>query len=60
MLEFLEDTKMGRIPGRVFLAGGPDFDESGLKEIVLWAPEEEGAGSSGDSEGGEDGLGPPL
>ena len=39
-------------------AGGPDVDESDLEEIVMWAPEEEGAGNSEISE--EDGPNPPL
>ena len=35
VLELLEDTRVGRMPGRVFLAGGPDVDKNGLEEIVL-------------------------
>ena len=27
LLEFFEDTRVGRIPGQVLLAGGPDLDE---------------------------------
>ena len=39
--------------------GGPDVDEEGLEEMVLWAPEEkEGSGISESSEE-EDGPGPP-
>ena len=49
---------MGWIPGRVPLAGGPDVNESELEEVVLWAPEEEAAGSSGVSEEEEEGPGP--
>ena len=59
VLELLEDARAGRMPGRVFLAGGPDVDESELEEILLWAPEEEGAGSSRVIEE-EDGPGPAL
>ena len=56
--EFLEDTRVDRIPGRVFLAGGAGVKENELEEIEMWAPEEEGAGKSSISEE-EDGLGPP-
>ena len=56
----LEDTRVGRMPGRVFLAGGPDVDENDLREVELWAPEKEGAGRSGVSEEEEGGPGPPL
>ena len=58
MLEFLEDTRVGRMPGRVFLAGGPDMEEGELEEIEMWAPEE-GAGESEISEE-EDGPSSPL
>ena len=44
-MEFLEGTKVGRVPNRVFLAGGPDVGGRDLEEIVLWAPGEEGAGT---------------
>ena len=53
LLEFLEDTRVGRMPGRVLLAGGSDLDE----EVELWAPEEE-EGSDISSEE-ENGPGPP-
>ena len=59
LLEFLEDTRVGRVPGRVLLTGGPDVGEDDLQEIVLWAPEGGEAESSEDSEE-EDGPGPPL
>ena len=40
---------MGRVPGRVVLAGGQDVKE--MDEMVLWAPEEEeGTGISESSE----------
>ena len=60
VLELLKDARVGRMPGRVFLTGGPDVDEGELEGTMLWAPEEEEAGSSGVSEGKEDGPGPPL
>ena len=59
LLEFLEDTRVGRMPGEILLARGPDVDEDSLDEIVLWPPEEGKAESSGDSEE-EDGPGTPL
>ena len=59
LLEFLEGTRVGRVPGRVLLTGDPDVGEDDLQEIVLWAPEGEEAESSEDSEE-EDGPGPPL
>ena len=59
LLEFLEDTRVGRMLSQILLAGGPGVDEGDLGEVVLWVPEEEGAESSEDSEE-EDGLGPPL
>ena len=49
VLDFLEDTRVGKMPSRVLLAGGPDVEEEGMEEVALWAPEaEEGPG-----------LGPP-
>ena len=60
VLEFLEVTRVGRMPGRVFLPGGADVDEEEMDEIALWAPGEgEGTGISESSEE-EDGPGPPL
>ena len=58
LLEFLEDTRVGRMPDRVMLAGGPDLEEGDMEEVELWAPEEgEGTDVSGSEE--EDGPGPP-
>ena len=56
LLEFLEDTRVGRMPGRILLAGGPDLDEEEMEGVELWAPEEE-EGSDISEE--EDGPGPP-
>ena len=51
VLEFLEDTRVGRMPGRVLLAGWPDVDEEEMEGVELWAPEEaEGPGISESSE----------
>lgn len=41
LLEFLEDIRVGRIPGRVLLEGGPDLNEDEIEEVELWAREEE-------------------
>ena len=41
LLEFFEDTRMGRMLGRVLLLGGSDLDEEEMEEVELWAPEEE-------------------
>ena len=38
---------MGRVPGRVLLAGRPDEDEEELEEIVLWARRMRGPGAAG-------------
>ena len=57
VLELLEDTRVGRIPGQILLAGGPDVEEDDLEEIEVWAPEE-GAREIEISEE-EDGPGPP-
>ena len=35
LLEFLEDTRVGRVPGQVLLAGGPVVGGDDLHEIVL-------------------------
>ena len=60
VLEFLESTRVGRLPCRILLAGGPDVDEDELEKVELWAPEgDEGSGISESSEE-EDGPGPPL
>lgn len=57
LLEFLKDTKVGRMPGQILLAGGGVEDESDLKVIELGLQEEEEAGSSEENEE-EDGPGP--
>ena len=56
--EFLEDTRVGKVPSRVLLAGGPDLEEEELEGFFLRAQrEEEGTGVSASEE--EDGPGPP-
>ena len=60
LLEFLGDTRVGRMLGQTPLAGGLVEGESELEEIKMWpqAAEEE-AGDSEESEE-EDGPGPPI
>ena len=35
ILEFLEDTREGKMPGRILLAGGPDLEEEELECVSL-------------------------
>ena len=59
ILEFLEKTNVGKMPGRILLAGGPDLEEEELEGFsVRVLDEEEGTGLSESEE--EDGPGPPL
>ena len=44
LLEFLEDTKVGRMQGQILMAGGLVEDESGSEEIELWPQEVRGRG----------------
>ena len=60
VLEFIEDTRVGRMPGRVLMAGGPDVEEGELDEVELWGPEEEGEGTEFSESEEENGPGPPL
>ena len=59
ILEFLERTKVGKMPSRVLLAGGPDLEEEELEVLSLrgLGEEEEETGISASEE--EDGPGPP-
>ena len=50
---------MGKVPGRILVAGGPDLEEEELEGFSLQVQgEEEGTGMSSSEE--EDGPGPPL
>ena len=60
ILGFLEKTKMGKMPSRVLLAGGPDLEEEEMEGFSLRVPDETGTGSEVSSSGEEDGPGPPL
>ena len=59
ILGFLEKTRVGKMPGRVLLAGGPDLEEEELEGFSLLVSEEDvetGCSSSED----EDGKDPPI
>ena len=59
ILEFLEKTKVGKMPSRTLLMGGPDLEEEDLSSVSLrvsWEEVETEVSSSGD----EDGPGPPI
>ena len=60
ILEFLEGTKVGKMPSRVLLAGGHDLEEEELDGISLQVLEEEEAVTEVSSSEEEDGPGPPL
>ena len=53
ILKFLEDTKVGRIPGLALMGVAEEEEES--EEIVLWPEEDEGPGEESE----ECGPGPP-
>ena len=59
VLEFLEKTRVGKMPGRILMAGGPDLEEEDLGTLSLRVEEEE-EGSEVSSSEEEDGPGPPL
>ena len=56
----LEDTRDGKMPSRIFLAGGPDLEEEELEgfSLQVQGEDKEGTGLSPSEE--EDGPGPPL
>ena len=58
ILEFLEKTRVGKMPSRIMLAGGPDLEEEELDGFSLLVSEdvETEVSSSGD----EGGPGPPV
>ena len=60
ILEFLGDTRVGKMPGLILPAGGPDLEEEDLEVVSLLVQGEgkEGTGVSLSEE--EDGLCPPL
>ena len=42
VLEFLEDTKVGKMPGLTLMAGGPDLEEEELGVLSLQIQGEKG------------------
>ena len=59
ILDFLRETKVGKMPSRVLLAGGPDMEEEDLEGFSLMVSDEE-AETECSSSGDEDGPGPPI
>ena len=59
ILEFLEKTKVGKMPGRVLLAGGPDLEEEELEGFSLQVSGGE-VETEVSSSGDENGPGPPV
>ena len=59
-MEFLADTKVGKMPGRVLLAGGPDLEEEALDSVSLQVMDWTGIDSEISSSEEDDGPGPPL
>ena len=58
LLEFLEDTRVGRMPGlALFHADGPRVDEENLEEVEIRPTTGEESGE--ETEGEEGGPGPP-
>ena len=59
VLEFLEDTKVGKMPSQVLLGGGVEMEKGeDFKDIELWA--EESRAQEVDDYEEEDEPGPPL
>ena len=57
LLEFLDNTRVGRMPSQVELRGGGDRGEEDLEVVELEAPEEDDGMEESEE---EDGPGPPL
>ena len=60
ILEFLEETRVGKMPGRVLLAGGPDLEEEELEGFSLQVLVEELTETGVSSSEEEDEPAPPL
>ena len=58
VLEFLEDTKVGRMPSQVLLGGGIEMEVEDLEDIELWAEDSRAQEVEENEE--EDVPGPPL
>ena len=60
LLEFLDKTKVGKMPRQILLAGGPDLEEGELESLSLHT-QDEGVEETDISESEEEsGPGPPL
>ena len=59
ILDFLKKTKVGKMPSRVLLAGGPDLEEEELEGFSLLVSEED-VETEISSSGDEGGPGPPV
>ena len=59
-MRFLEKTKLGKMPGRILLAGGPDLEEEELDEFSLRLAGEDEVETQVSASEEEDGPGPPL
>ena len=60
ILEFLEETRVGGVPGRVLLAGGPDLEEEEMEGFSLQVLGEEEIETEVSSSEYEEGPGPPI
>ena len=60
ILEFLADTRVGKMPSQIQLAGGPEAYDEDLDTISLQVQGEEENGTGISSSEEEDGPGPPL
>ena len=60
ILEFLEETRVEGVPGRVLLAGGPDLEEEEMEGFSLQVLGEEEIETEVSSSEYEDGPGPPI
>ena len=57
LLEFLDDTRIGRVPSQVQLRGGGERSEEDMEAVELEAPEEDDGTEESEE---EDEPGPPL
>ena len=55
-----EGTRVGKMPGRILLAGGPDLEEEELEGFSLHVFDEEENETGVSSSEEEDGPGPPA
>ena len=60
ILEVLEGAKVGKVPSRVLLTGGPDLEQEELQGFSLQVLGEGESGAEISSSEEEDGPGPPL